>query len=128
MNVYCPYCNNLADFTHGDEVYPHRKDLSGKPFWICRDCNAYCGCHKGTDRPLGTLANKELRHWRKQAHSFFDPLWMHGKLSRGDAYGLLAKDLGIPKNECHIGSFSADQCRGVVAFAKRYKSDNDWRR
>ena len=30
---------------------------------------AYVGVHKGTDKPLGRLANAELRYWKKRAHA-----------------------------------------------------------
>ena len=29
--------------------------------YICKPCDAYVGVHKGTDKALGRLANKELR-------------------------------------------------------------------
>jgi hypothetical protein len=33
------------------------------------------GCHKGTTKPLGRLADAELREWKKRAHAAFDPVW-----------------------------------------------------
>ena len=30
--------------------------------YICRDCNAYVGCYRDTNKALGRLADSELRH------------------------------------------------------------------
>lgn len=74
------------------------------------------GCHPGTTRPLGTVANEQTRNARIRAHSVFDQLWnpvMCGKLcfnSRKRAYEWLAKRMKMHKNDCHISMFSAEQC------------------
>jgi hypothetical protein len=72
------------------------------------------GCHKGTTLPLGRLANAELRKAKMDAHAAFDPMWRNGAMSRGRAYGWLAKQLGIDKKRCHIGYFSLEECRRVM--------------
>ena len=103
MTVICPYCEGKA---------------------VCRPCDAYVGVHKddGKNRPLGRLANKELREWKKAAHAAFDPLWQ-GKMkrdrcSKGQArkagYFWLSKQLDIKFRDCHIGEFGVDMCRKVV--------------
>lgn len=77
MTVICSYCNKPAELVTGKEIYPHRPDLYPKKFWRCRPCTAYVGCHKpnagygdGT-RPLGRLANAELRAAKSAAHAAF---------------------------------------------------------
>ncbi len=57
----CPYFHEPAELAYGTEVYPHRPDLQAKQFWLCGPCDAYVGCHKNSDTPLGRLANAELR-------------------------------------------------------------------
>ena len=126
----CPYCNKPAELVSGDVIYPHRPDLAGLNFWLCRPCDAYVGCHRpgawteqgisdGT-MPLGRLANAELRRAKSQAHAAFDPLWGKGKMRRSAAYGWLSKQLGIPKQHCHIGMFDAETCAKVVALCKNF--------
>lgn len=75
----------------------------------------------GTDAPLGPLANAELRDWKRRAHAAFDPIWRvhsHNKKKKAQArlaaYAALAKELGIPAQDCHIGMFSVDLCRRTV--------------
>lgn len=77
---------------------------------------AYVGCHKGTNKPLGRLANAELRHWKQKAHSAFDPLWQHGRFKgrRKAAYAWLAKEMHLPEAETHIGMFDVSQCKRVI--------------
>jgi hypothetical protein len=110
----CPYCGKLSQLVGGDRIYPHRKDLYSKKFYLCDPCNAYVGCHQGTQKPLGRLANKELRNAKMQAHRAFDPIWKSGQLSRSQAYAWLADRLGIPGDECHIGMFDVETCLEVV--------------
>lgn len=111
--VECNYCGGPAELHGGPAVYPDRKDLQDRCFWVCWNCRAWVGCHSGTDRPFGGLANDELRHARISAHASFDPLWEQGRMTRRDAYAWLAKALGIPKEQCHIGMLCLADCRRV---------------
>lgn len=110
--VYCDYCGGRAEYADSSIIY-------GKSYgmiYLCRKCNAYVGVHKGTDRPLGRLANAELRHWKKAAHNAFDPLWKYGKFRgyRTTAYRWLSKCLGLPVEKTHIGMFDIDLCKRVI--------------
>lgn len=71
---------------------------------------------KGTDKPKGSLANAELRNWRKAAHRAFDPLWKYGifKHQRNNAYAWLSKKMGIPIEETHIAMFDIAKCRDAI--------------
>lgn len=71
----CDYCGNPADFVDSSVVYHGR---SFGMIYLCPNCGAYVGVHKGSDKPLGRLANSELRNWKKAAHAAFDPLWKYG--------------------------------------------------
>ena len=125
----CDYCNKQPKYVDSSVVY-------GKSYgmiYYCKPCDAYVGVHKGTDKPLGRLANRELRYWKKEAHKFFDPLWIR-KLekrkkedstykkcyARGSGYKWLAKQLGITRENCHIGMFNVDKCKEVVAICSKY--------
>ena len=113
----CPYCEKPARLTRGFHVYPGHKKLADLRFWRCEACDAHVGCHPGGSgcRPLGSLANAELRRLRQKAHAAFDPIWKSAGLSRNEAYQWLGGALGIKKNDCHIGSFNADQCQRTLA-------------
>lgn len=125
----CPYCGSLARLVTSDTVYPGRPDYG--MLWACANypkCDAYVGCHKGTTAPLGRLANKDLRAAKQAAHAAFDRLWQakvaRDGVSKGQAcsrgYEWLAKQLGLPVEQTHIGMFDVDTCRRVVAICAPY--------
>ena len=114
----CPYCNNPSTKVSGSEIYPHREDLWDIVIYECKPCDARVGCHKGTDNPLGRLANAELRAAKMEAHLAFDPLWKTKTKSRSGAYQWLAKELGIRPKDCHIGMFDVETCQRVVLIMK----------
>lgn len=117
----CNYCNQPAELVTGADIYPHRKDLASKRFWRCSPCAAWVGCHPGTDKPLGRLANAELRTAKQAAHAAFDPIWRSGDVHRGVAYRSLAKKLGLSIEQCHIGMFDIAMCRRVVEVCKEQR-------
>jgi len=129
--VICHYCGRDAEFVNSELVYG--RDLG--MIYLCQPCNAWVGVHRGTDKPKGTLANKELRDWRKMAHAAFDPLWMR-KLeirrrqrgqdykkvyARGSGYKWLREQMGLPKSNCHIGMFDVEQCKQVVEICRNWR-------
>lgn len=111
-NVICNYCGQPAEYTDSAVIYGRSYGM----IYLCRKCGAYVGVHRGTDKPKGTLANAELREYRKSAHMFFDPLWRSGPFRgrRKDAYRWLAGMLGLPVERTHIGMFDIPQCKRVV--------------
>lgn len=126
MNIpRCDYCQKQSERVTGKEIYPHRKDLFEKTFYRCVPCSAYVGCHPGTQRALGRLANSALRAAKQKAHAAFDPLWKTGGLRRGYAYMLLAKALGMSKKDCHIGMFSEEQCIRVIEICQEMSVNNE---
>ena len=131
LQVTCPYCHSAAKLVDGRAIYPHRPDLSSKKFWQCKPCGAYVGCHApgsgqgdGT-KPLGRLANAELRNAKKDAHYAFDRLWLDApnrRRARGAAYAWLAEAMGLTADECHIGEMDVQQCRRVVQLVMARKA------
>lgn len=124
MTPICPYCADNAELVTGAEIYPHRNDLNGLRFWRCAPCSAYVGCHKegngygdGT-RPLGRLANADLRRAKTRAHAAFDPIWKTRRMSRRKAYSWLADKLEIPVQQMHIGEFDETLCLRVVEICR----------
>lgn len=114
MTVNCDYCENPAKLQRGDQVYKNRPELSKKMFWTCDPCRARVGCHPGTTKPLGRLANSQLRYWKQQAHKAFDPIWRSGEKKRSQAYRWLAREMKLDSDLCHIGMFDVNQCKQVV--------------
>lgn len=110
--VICDYCGSRAKLVDSNVIYGR----SYGKIYLCEKCGAYVGVHKGTDVPLGRLANAELRYWKMQAHAAFDPLWKYGKFKgfRKVAYGWLSDQLSLPPEKTHIGMFDVDQCKKVI--------------
>lgn len=121
--IRCDYCLMLAAFVDSQIVYRRSYGM----IYYCCDCEAWVGVHKGTSRPLGRLANKELRKAKMEAHKYFDNLWqrkMKTGCKKGPARGLgykwLSEQLGIEISLCHIGMFDVEQCKKVVDVCKPY--------
>jgi len=117
-DVKCPYCKQPARLAKGSEVYPHIPKLADSWYFLCEDCYAYVGCHRGTKKALGTPANAELRAKRSKTHRLFDRLWKGKKVSRRRAYKNLANYLEIELDYCHIGMFDSDRCTKTIEYAK----------
>lgn len=118
--ILCPFCNKEAKWCENKEVYGRNYGKSYMCYW-CKDCDAYVGCHNNTREALGTMANKELRGWRHQAHLAFDPLWQKWGLTRNEAYGILDTYF---KREVHIGEADIETCKKIINYIKlNYESD-----
>lgn len=124
--LVCPYCGNNTEYIDSSVIY-------GKSYgmiYICKPCDAYVGVHKGTDKSLGRLANKELREAKKEAHYYFDQIAKTGLINkiwkeyipnlgnRNKAYLWLSKQMNIPKEYCHIGMFDVAECKKVVEICR----------
>jgi len=114
----CPYCGHPPLLT--DTKFGKR--------WECSPCGAYVGTHKGTEIPLGSLADPKLRERRQEVHKYFDQMWRfamhkrgiskHG--ARGAAYEWLAEQMGLAQVECHIGMMDLEECALAVKLCKPY--------
>jgi len=127
LGKLCPYCLKIPEFVDSACVY---HGSSYGMVYFCRDCSAWVGVHKGTQKSLGRLANSELRKAKNKAHTYFDPitkdglinrLWVQyisGMSNRNKAYWWLSKKMKIKKDYCHIGMFDLEQCAKVVSVCE----------
>ena len=98
----CPGCLRLR----------RQASRPGKEYiYQCQNCNARVGCHKGTKRPLGHVANETLRLKRMETHQVFDAFWKSKGVSRTKGYQWLARQMELPERLAHIGGFEMDQCQ-----------------
>lgn len=103
-----------ARLTDGREVYPHRSDLAGLPFWKCDACGNHVGCHHKTKertRPLGNIPTPELRNARSHIHRILDPIWKQGRMPRGKLYAVLSDKIGRQYHTAEIRS--VEEARAV---------------
>jgi hypothetical protein len=120
----CPYCLIESTLVDSQAIYGEGHEYGN--MYLCQKCGAYVGCHEGTDKALGRLANRELREWKSKVHEAFDPIWRTGKINeiwpkyipntsnRNKAYKWLASQLEIKEEFCHIGMFSIRYCQKAI--------------
>lgn len=124
----CRYCGGVVRLVPAHAVYgmaaAKRLKLQKEKFYQCQNCNARVGCHKGTDRPLGNLANEVLRLKRMETHQVYDAFWKRKGMTRTQAYKWLAEQLQLSESRAHIGSFEMDQCQMVIDLCKKYEKED----
>ena len=116
--VICPYCKSPAILTDSKAALGKRY---ARPLYVCSDypiCDAYVGVHRGTDKPLGRLADPELRALKIEAHRFFDPLWIFGTMTRRQAYKWLRETLNKDTAGGHIAELNAAECYQLIEALK----------
>jgi len=116
----CPYCKSETRLTTETVIYG--KEYKGRKVICCKNfpiCDSYVGTHDD-NKPLGRLANKELRNLKKQAHVFFDKIWKENLIDRDVLYMQLASFLKLPLQYTHIGMFQEKTCLKVEKWAKEY--------
>ena len=127
-SLRCPYCGSPMTLRPESAVYPiPRKETY---LYVCNrypSCDTYVGTHSGTQLPLGTPANGDLRNLRIRAHQKFDQIWKSGIMPRADAYRWFADSFGLRLRDAHIGHCSEYQCRELMrrceeVLARNHKS------
>ena len=111
--LICPDCGGKAELKDSAIIYGKSYGLA----YVCENypkCDNFVGCHKGTNKPLGTLANAKLRSKRKETHSLFDQLWKGENRERGQAYKFMAEVLDIDQEQAHIALLTFAQCDKLI--------------
>lgn len=108
----CPRCGNLATQTL-------------KPTGLKSRCEP-CGLWSRGSKPLrdeaGHQAHRALIRARRDAHLYFHPLWKEGLVDRETAYELLAQELGIERDACHMRLMEAEVARRVPRAVKAIRA------
>ena len=112
--LVCPYCGGATRQADSAEIY-HGVSLG--MIYLCKPCNAYVGCHKGTTLSMGRLANADLREAKKQAHHYLDQLWQPKVYKRPMVYNWLSESLGINREFTHIDMSNVKQCEKIVELS-----------
>ena len=122
----CRYCGGTIRLVPAASIYgesTERLGMTNEKIYQCQNCNARVGCHKGTTRPLGNVANEVLRLKRIETHQIFDQFWRSHGMSRTQAYKWLAKEFSLPENCAHIGGFEMEQCQKLIERCSRRSKD-----
>ncbi len=116
----CPYCGSPGILRSADGIY--KDNSQNAMLYVCKHyptCDSYVRVHRGTKIPMGTMANRQLRSLRLEAHKYFDRLHKRGYMSKDDAYHWLAATLGLPVNQAHIGMLGEYYCKIVIEESKK---------
>lgn len=81
--------------------------------WVCPECGASVGVHKGTSIPLGTPDSSQVRNLRIEVHKEIDRIIKSG-MSKPYVYKLLSKKMNMTIDETHAGMFNEVQCRKAL--------------
>ena len=107
--IKCPYCHANASLRPASVVYGLNRRSQGKFLYLCDRwpaCDAYVSAHDRTHRPMGTLANGDLRHKRILAHRALEQLRQSRHMEKWEVYIWLQAKLGLDERQTHIGQFS----------------------
>ena len=116
----CPYCGSPVVYRSADGIY--RDNSRGTMLYVCSrypECDSYVRVHTGTNIPVGSMANHELRTLRRTAHHYFDQLYESGYMSKQDAYQWLADLIMAPLSEAHIGHLGEYYCKQVIEESRK---------
>lgn len=119
----CPYCGSDVWLIASSSLKPDRAGLT----YICSrfpDCDARVNCHPGSIKPMGSLADPQLRRWREKAHKNFDQLWQSGSMSRRQAYCWLAQAMDLSESKTHFAEFDEQQCEKAVELITIYQRNS----
>jgi hypothetical protein len=109
LRKHCPYCRstNIKLMT---QTQFYGREYNGAKMYVCQKCNARAGCHKGTDIPMGCLADDELRKMRTAIHKIIDDMWST-KEERKELYAKLSNKYG---DKFHVGFLNNDRANWVL--------------
>lgn len=121
----CPYCGGTVVYRSADGIY--RDNSKGMMLYVCSnypECDSYVRVHSGTNIPVGSLANHELRSLRRTAHHYFDQLHESGYMTEQDAYQWLADLICAPLSEAHIGYLGEYYCKQIIEESRKILNRN----
>jgi hypothetical protein len=118
-------CGATPELVDSSEIY----GKSYGPMYLCRLCRSYVGTHPNTGhkmslKPLGRLADAELRSCKKEAHFYFDKIWKEKYKSREGAYNWLSNMLNVKKPFTHIGMFNVELCKKTAEISRKFLEEN----
>ena len=119
--IKCPYCGAHAAYRPAAVVYGEStfKKSADTYLYVCSrwpSCDTYVSAHKKSKKPMGTLANRELRHKRMLAHQSLNAVGKHYKMEKQDLYIWLQAKMAFTEEQTHIAMFSEYRCDQVIAL------------
>ena len=126
-HIQCPYCHANASLRPASTVYGCNRRSQGKYIYLCDRwpaCDAYVSAHDRTHRPMGTLANGDLRHKRILAHRALEHLQQSRHMEKWEVYIWLQAKLGLNDQQAHK---VMEYIRGISVLRSFSKGDEGQR-
>lgn len=128
QKIFCPYCGAEAKLRPASEVYGEKTINGDSYLFVCSEypkCDSYVNAHRESHKPMGTLANSNLRNKRIIAHHALSKLWENGTMTKSEAYWWLRIKLRLDEKHAHIGLFDENMCDRVIKLCNEvYKISN----
>lgn len=123
--IHCPYCGAKATLHPSRYVYGDTAKTNGFVYVCDRypRCDAYVSAHRKSRQPMGTLADRDLRNKRIQAHKAFDRMWKSGHMKKWQAYKWMQGVLDLDERQAHIAMFSEYMCDQLISVCNRAYSN-----
>ena len=121
-NIRCPNCGAKTTLRPASVVYG-KADKTNGFLYVCDRyprCDSYVKAHRKTLKPMGTLADANLRHKRILAHKAFDRLWQGSLMTKRQAYKWMQAKFGLSSEQAHIAKFSAYMCDQLIAVCDQF--------
>ena len=106
--LYCPYCKRPGVLRPAAYVYGDNNLDPEKYLYVCSgypSCDSYIGAHKKSMRPMGTMADSNLRNKRIEAHRALDAIWKNGYMTKHSTYIWLQNRLNLRERTHISGNF-----------------------
>ncbi len=126
-SVLCPYCNQQAVLRPANYVYGISPASTGKHLYVCRNwpkCDAYVSAHRKDLRPMGQLANGELRNRRILAHRALERYRKVTGMNKQELYVWLRTKLYLHIDDAHVAKFSLEQCSQVIDLCNNARAQH----
>ncbi|MDX7766138.1 zinc-finger-containing protein [Aeromonas caviae] len=110
----CRFCGSPLELVSKQVVYPAAPAKT--MIYRCnRDaCDSYISCREGTDIAIGSVANRDTRLARREAHASINTLIDSGRMNKHEAYAWMQHLLSLPYTRRGIGWLDEHECKVVV--------------
>ena len=109
QTILCPYCGAKAILRPACDVYGVSERSVGRHLYVCSNwpvCDAYVSAHVRNKKPMGRLADGNLRHKRILAHRALKNYQTVTHMEKWAVYVWLQGKLGQGEHQIHIANFS----------------------
>lgn len=120
--VLCPYCNRKARLITGKQLYRSIKRIKHYRFWRCDSCDAHAKCSRD-GKPIGSLANAELRQLRRKAHDLMEWIVASGTMDESELHKMLCQSVGRKSKRVMLVHYSKDDCQAIVDLLEPIQHD-----